>query len=171
MTPTLGIDIGGVIMDRANDKSDTSFFSQNYLQTTCNPGMFEAVKELVDIFGADNVWIVSKAGARTQARSLEWLAHHDFYKRTGFKFGNVKFCLERHEKAPICITLGITHFIDDKIEVMGYLESVSKRFCFGVSKYELDKYKGNTTLISKLCFIRTWPETVAAIKNTLPKSS
>ena len=31
----IGIDIGGVIIDRANDGTDTSFFSNNYLLRFC----------------------------------------------------------------------------------------------------------------------------------------
>jgi len=33
----LGVDIGGVIMDKANDSTDTSFFSENFLETTATP--------------------------------------------------------------------------------------------------------------------------------------
>ena len=38
MTEKLGVDIGGVIIDRANDRTDTSFFGGNYLETTAVPG-------------------------------------------------------------------------------------------------------------------------------------
>jgi hypothetical protein len=44
MVSTIGIDIGGVIIDRTNDKADTSFFGPNYLATTAVPAVFNALR-------------------------------------------------------------------------------------------------------------------------------
>lgn len=44
---TLGVDIGGVIINRVNDDTDTSFFGDNYLATTATPGVFWALAQLV----------------------------------------------------------------------------------------------------------------------------
>ncbi|MBA3679436.1 hypothetical protein H0W80_04625, partial [Candidatus Saccharibacteria bacterium] len=45
--PVLGVDVGGVIIDRVNDNTDTSFFGDNYLSTTAVSDVFEALAELV----------------------------------------------------------------------------------------------------------------------------
>jgi len=125
--PILGIDVGGVIIDKANDDTDTSFFSDNFLNTKCTPGMFNAVETLVARFKG-RAYIVSKCGPKIQQKTLRWLDHHHFYGRTGFRHGNTRFCLKREQKAPICAELGITHFIDDKLEVLSYLTTVSDRY-------------------------------------------
>lgn len=119
-----GVDIGGVIIDRANDKTDTSFFGPNYLRTTAVKGAFETLGRLSRGRFAGHIYLISTCGPQTQQRTREWLTHHDFYDRTGIPRGNVRFCLEKYQKAGICEDLEITHFVDDKLEVLGYLSEV-----------------------------------------------
>ncbi len=46
--------------------------------------------------------------------------------------GNLRFCLQRPQKADHCRELGITHFIDDRSDVLRHLEGiVPKRYLFG----------------------------------------
>jgi uncharacterized hydantoinase/oxoprolinase family protein len=62
----IGIDIGGVIL-KLTPKSDTSedtIFNENYLESKANEGCFDSVKKIVDKYGAENCFIVSKASAR-----------------------------------------------------------------------------------------------------------
>lgn len=127
---TLGVDIGGVIIDRVNDGTDTSFFTDNYLQTTALPGVFDALRQLVEKRFGDKIFLVSKCGQRVQNKTLHWLNHHRFYDFTGIGRNHVYFCRERHEKAGICEKIGITHFIDDRLEVLGNLTTVSTLYLF-----------------------------------------
>lgn len=120
----LGVDIGGVIIDRVNDGTDTSFFSRNYLKTTAVPGAFNALRQLVEKKFGDRVFLVSTCGERTQEKTLEWLEHHNFYDITGIKRDHVNFCLKRYEKVGICEKIGITHYIDDRLEVLSNLVTV-----------------------------------------------
>lgn len=122
----LGIDIGRVIIDGSSGTGDTSFFSGDttaMLRTPAVPGAFEAITRLVRLFDGQ-AWLVSKCGPRVQRRSLEWLRHHRFFERTGIAEGNVRFCLQRPEKALRCAELGITHFVDDKPDVIAAIEGV-----------------------------------------------
>ncbi|MEU4198269.1 hypothetical protein AB0E69_40680 [Kribbella sp. NPDC026611] len=121
----LGIDIGRVIIDGSSRPGDTSFFcgdTTTMLRTPAVPGAFEAITRLVPLF--ESAWLVSKCGPRIQQRSLEWLHHHRFFEQTGIPPGNVRFCLRRPEKAVHCAELGITHFIDDKPDVIAAIKSV-----------------------------------------------
>lgn len=78
------------------------------------------------------VWLVSKAGPRVQEKTRHWLRHHRFFERTGIAPENLRFCLERPQKAEHCKELGITHFIDDRPDVLDHLEGVVRhRFLFG----------------------------------------
>lgn len=133
--PRLGIDIGRVLIAPSDGSSDdTSFIGGTFadaLATPPYPGMFEYLPVIVQRFkGA--VWLVSKAGPRVQERTLQWLAHHRFHELTGIGMAHVRFCRERHQKADHCIDLGLTHFIDDRKDVLQHLEGlVEHRFLFG----------------------------------------
>lgn len=136
----LGVDVGGVIIDKVNDNTDTSFFGDNYLQTTATLGVFEALQRLVSERFGEHVHLVSKCGKRVQEKTLRWLDHHQFYERTGIGREHVYFCLERHEKAGICRRLGVTHFIDDRLEVLGSLQTVGNLYLFQPNPREVRRH-------------------------------
>jgi hypothetical protein len=125
----LGIDIGGVIIARAGREDDTSFSGENYLETPPVPGAFEAIRQVVDERFERRVFLISKAGPRVRAKTMRWLKHHRFFERTGVTPKHVHFCLERGDKARICQELGITHFVDDRLDVLLSLCGVH-RFLF-----------------------------------------
>jgi hypothetical protein len=133
----LGIDIGRVIITPGDDSADTSFLRgsvQDALDTPPYPGAFETIAQLVSRFEG-RVWLVSKAGPRTQEKTRLWLEHHQFYKDTGVGREQVRFCRQRHEKADHCRGLQITHFIDDRIQVLKYLRDlVPNLYLFGDQK-------------------------------------
>src|SRR5438046_7596997 len=79
-----------------------------------------------------NVWIVSKAGVRMENAARGWFEKERFFERTGMSADHLLFCRERMGKAPICQTLGITHFVDDRIHLMQILRyEVPRLFLFG----------------------------------------
>lgn len=131
----LGIDFGKVIISpTVNGVADTSFLGsslQAAMETPAAEGAFEAVKALVDCF-QDQVWIVSKCGPSVEKKSRAWLDHWNFYGRTGVSRDNLRFCRKRPDKAPICRSLGINHFIDDRLDVLRPMQGDVKRlFLFG----------------------------------------
>jgi len=124
----LGVDIGRVLIDDASHPSgdDTSFIrgtEDDVLETPQMAGAFDALTELCSVLDG-RVWLVSKCRARVQARTERWLEHHRFFPITGIDPSHVRFCIERADKAPICAELGITHFVDDRVDVLGYLVGV-----------------------------------------------
>jgi hypothetical protein len=133
--PVLGIDIGRVLI-MAGDQGgpDTSFLggsTEAAIHTPPYPGMFEVVPDLVSAF-AGRVWLVSKAFPKTQEKTRRWLAHHRFFERTGIPHCHLVFCLRREQKAQLCRDKGITHFIDDRMDVLGHMSAVvPHRFLFG----------------------------------------
>lgn len=126
MTKRIGIDFGGVIVqDRANRRTpneDTDLHKTSNEQHA-QADVFGAMRSIVDCFDGQ-VWIVSKAGPKMQTMTLNWLEQVNFYDRTLLPESNVRFCLEREEKADICRELDITDFIDDRIHVMQILRDV-----------------------------------------------
>jgi len=135
MKEALGIDIGGVIIARPGrlqpgGVSDTSFASDDYLETPEIPGAINAIRQLVEKRFGGSVFLVSKAGPRTRVKTMRWLKHQRFFERTGVKTKHVIFCSERSEKETICRRLDITHFIDDRVDVLIHLKSVPHRYLF-----------------------------------------
>lgn len=159
----LGIDIGRVLIapDAPNGRADTSFIGGSLEAALATPpyeGMFEAVPQLVQLFDRQ-VWLVSKAGPRMQEKTKQWLEHHLFFERTRIYPMNIRFCLERSQKAGHCRELGITHFIDDRPDVLRHLESiVPNRYLFGPQKPNAERTSGVTPVVS-------WPTALSALIN------
>lgn len=135
-TPRLGVDIGRVIIDGSSHPTgdDTAFFKggiENALRTPAMDGAFDAISLLVERFDG-RVWLVSKCGDRVQQRTRQWLAHHRFFEETSISPAHLRFCLQRPEKAVHCRDVGITHFIDDRADVLVALHGiVPHRYLFG----------------------------------------
>jgi hypothetical protein len=134
--PRLGIDIGRVIIDGSSHPGggDTAFFGGDeatMLATPEMPGAFASIARLFAVFGGQ-VWLVSKCGPRVQARTLRWLDGHDFYARTGLPTGQVRFCRARADKRLHCQQLGLTHFVDDRLDVHEAIRgTVDHQYLFG----------------------------------------
>jgi hypothetical protein len=124
----LGIDIGGVIISRSGEGADTQFFTSAYLETPPVPGAIEAISRLAHQRFDGRAHLVSKCGAAIAAKSREWLDAQKFFDRTGIPRENMHFCPTRQGKAPICERLGITHFVDDRADVLNWLTSVPHRY-------------------------------------------
>jgi hypothetical protein len=125
----LGVDIGGVLIDRVADGTDTSFFSARFLETPAVTDGFATLARLGRRFG-DGIHLVSKCGAATQEKTRRWLAHHRFTEITGVPMEHVHFCLTREAKAPICERLGVTCFVDDRYNVLSFMKTVPQRYLF-----------------------------------------
>jgi hypothetical protein len=137
LRPALGIDIGRVLMCPADDDGapDTSFLSlpdAQALEVPAAPCMWDVVPEIVDVFER-RVWLVSKAGARIEALTRRWLAHHRFFERVGMAPDAVRFCRRRPEKRDHALLLGLTHFVDDRVDVLQALRgAVPRLYLFGI---------------------------------------
>ncbi len=134
--PRLGVDFGRVIQGGAapSGGADTVFLDgglEEAMRTPATVGMFDVLPGLVERFDGQ-AWIISKCGERIQKRTLQWLDHHDFYRRTGLPVGNVRFCRKRADKAAHCAELNITHMIDDRADVhVALRELVPHLYLFG----------------------------------------
>jgi hypothetical protein len=132
--PILGVDIGRVIIE--GDGPDTSFVGGTEAEALRAPAMagaFESLTRLRERL-AGRVWLVSKCGPKIQARSRLWLDRHRFFQTTGIPYGQLRFCRDRKEKAPICEELGIGLFVDDRLDILESMRDiVQHRFQFGAS--------------------------------------
>ena len=127
--PVLGIDFGRTICDIGSGhvttgraEVDPHFFDWPFVD-----GAVEQIKSLVSLFGPRSMHIVSKCAPESEEPIKEWLTRKEFWKLTGMKPENIHFCRERHEKNPICCEFGITHFVDDRREVLYSMDNVRIR--------------------------------------------
>lgn len=149
----IGIDIGGVIISRSNDNTDTSFFGGNYLCTTPCEGAFESIKRMRQ--SGFIVYLVSKCGESIEKKTRHWLAHHDFYKEVGMPEENLRFCRTRPEKSGICREIEASYFIDDRLEVLSYLETVPNKFLLNSVPKEVRKFG---QYLAEVTVVQSWPE-------------
>jgi hypothetical protein len=128
----VGIDVGGVLIDSHADDAQEHFSGSNYVQTPAVADAHLAVKWLVQRFGRGRVLVISKCSERTARRTRNWLVHNGFVGDGMLDPKNVHYCRERAQKAPIAKLLELTHFIDDRADVLGYMDGiVSHRLLFG----------------------------------------
>jgi hypothetical protein len=156
----LGIDVGRVLISPGDDSApDTSFIGgtlEDALRTPPYPGMFEVIPRLVETFQR-RVWIISKCGPRVQEKTQRWLQHYRFFERTGIDEGNLRFCLRRSGKALHCAEIGITHFIDDRCDVLDAMRGIVPHlYLFGVQKEGCRGLAGLTPVV-------TWAEAARAL--------
>jgi hypothetical protein len=136
----LGIDIGNVIAHKVND------------QHVEVPGAFETINRLRPRF--DNVFVVSRVSEPGEKRSRAWLEKNNFYWKTGIPYDNVHYCRKRHEKGPICAVLKITHFIDDRPEVMFHLDPAINKIFFNPNLKDLEEWKSKIS--QPKWYLRNW---------------
>lgn len=131
----LGLDFGKVIIGAVqNGREDTSFLGTTFEEAMTTPPShhaFDATRQLVDRFSG-NVWIVSKCGPSVETKTKGWLKHWRLCQETGLDRAKVRFCRERRDKAKVCKQLGITHFVDDRLDVLEpMIGIVPNLFLFG----------------------------------------
>lgn len=121
----LGVDIGGVVIDRVSEDDESrTMGSTGYAGAATIDGALEAIGRLVRQRFHDRVWLISRCDEPRERVLSEWLERQNFFGSTGVPRRQVRFCRERHEKAIICKELGVTHFIDDRLEVLGHLVGI-----------------------------------------------
>lgn len=86
------------------------------------PDAFRVAKRIVTELDPNAV-IISRVNEKQKQRALEWFKKENVLEQLGIKPENVYWCEQRCEKAPIVDKLGLTHFIDDRPEVMNYLSN------------------------------------------------
>ncbi|MBP9855708.1 MAG: hypothetical protein KBC48_00150 [Candidatus Pacebacteria bacterium] len=139
----LGIDFGWTICKIINgrQKNLAAEMQPNFLENPFVDGAPEVIKELVEVIGAKNMHIVSKADLLSEIHIKDWLRVNGFWTLTGMipYDDHLHFCRERKEKAAICEKLGITHFIDDRLEVLYHLRSVPTRLALNPRREDPDE--------------------------------
>jgi hypothetical protein len=164
MERRIGIDIGRVIIAGDTPGGDTSFIGgsiDDVLRTPAVPGALDAVARLNTIFEG-RVWLVSKCARRVEERSRLWLGHHGFHELTGVAEDRLRFCRERPQKRDHALELQLTHFVDDRPDVLEHLAGVvPSLFLFGPQAGPAPP---------SATHVETWDAALAAIEASLSRA-
>ncbi len=114
----IGIDFGNVISGGVGFDDSDSFFGDNWINTPEIPDALASVEKLSH---AHELVIISKCGAKIQARTLGWMEEHRFHEITGIPLDKVLFVRKRQQKAPLAKELALDAFIDDRADVLSYM--------------------------------------------------
>jgi len=117
--PRIGIDIGGVLTREGDAWAKGARWSADWEA----PGAFDAVREIVRSFGPRNVFLVSKVqlGGPMHQQTERWLQEMGFFEKTGVLSTSVVFVSAVSGlagKGVVASRLGLSHFVDDKLEVL-----------------------------------------------------
>lgn len=158
----LGVDIGNVIIDhRMMDKKNKDNWQERYLASPPVEGVFESLKILSEQKFKNNIFLVSKCREDAEVLINIWFNKHDFFNKTGIKPENVFFCKERSEKEKICRENNITHFIDDRLEVLGHMINVVPNlYLFQPDENEVEEF---IHFLPKVNKVENWAEIIEKI--------
>ena len=92
------------------------------------PGSLENLRKIVRSNRFDKIYIVSRARMLTRFYFLARLWYLNFWHYTGISRHDIYFCRRDEKKADICKQLKISHFIDDRFEVLRHLTTVEKKY-------------------------------------------
>lgn len=143
---TLGIDYGGVICERHTDANGV------YQPIG---GAFEALVELREKRFSGNIVIISHASRPLQHNIFRWLVRNDFFRKTGIPSTQLHFCTARAMKAELCRRYHVTHFVDDRTEIMEYLLEVSLQELY-LFQPRADEIAGREHILAKVRQVDSW---------------
>ena len=147
----LGVDIGGVVIQRREVGE-----RGGNVRDRAMPGAFEVLAALASHFAA--IYLVSKAGPVGEARTRAWLQAVGFARLTGIDASRWRFVRERAHKAAVAAELGLTHFVDDRLEVLGALDPAIRRFLFRSSERGYERDAPLELVRRQVVVVRSWPE-------------
>lgn len=128
--------------------------------TTPLPNALNGLRKLVHSGGFDKIYVVSKVSFIGKYVALFNFWRFDFYNRTGIPRSNIYFCRHNRDKGIICEELGITDFVDDRLEVLNYLSSVEYLYAFDPRKREFKKYPD---ILKKATIVKSWDELISLL--------
>ncbi len=122
------------------------------------PGVKMSILSLRAEFFGDEVYLVSRVETDEGARKTDaFLQENGFYDL--INPANVHYCYKRHEKAPITRFLGISHFVDDRTEVLSYMDTVPYRYAFNPEPEQLNAFPPNGMYL-----VHTWEDVLLHIQ-------
>jgi hypothetical protein len=144
-TQVIGIDFGDTIFYKREDHSKIIFDNavRVILRMTDDP--------------YTTVHIISRVNEEQEARGIKWMAETGFLEQINLPREHVHFCRERKDKATIARALKVTHHIDDRPEVMAYMDVSIYKYLFRPNPDDLTAFY-NELRKHHVKVVKTWLE-------------
>ncbi|MBI4280731.1 hypothetical protein HY628_00875 [Candidatus Uhrbacteria bacterium] len=159
----LGIDFGGVIRRAtSDDESEETVDGWSFRKTPPVAGAFEGIRCLVqEVFGT-RIWIVSRCRSDVTRWIRVWFREKGFFAFTGVPPDHFLTCRERPHKAVLCRDLGLTDFVDNRLEVLLHMAGqVPHLYLFDPDTREMNLFSEASVSIRR---IEDWRSLVGAIR-------
>lgn len=159
----IGIDIGGCISTSVQETND--YLSDLFLKAPPVEGSFESIRELVKVFGGENIYIVSQASFPVALRKSEWFGYHKFFEKTGVPRENVIFLADSNQKSEACRMHHIRFFIDNRLEVLERIQTMipeMKGLLWLQTSDDYEQLSKGSDLKIKPC--KTWNDALKKLK-------
>jgi hypothetical protein len=138
----LALDLGHTIYDNPNKRPFQD--------------AFRVIRRLAqEVFGPENVYIVSRVTPEQEVRARRFIKSPEFQAEARLPIEQARFCLERHEKAPICIEIGATEMVDDRPEVLMHMPPGVRRILYNPTEQDLCNFAHE---LHSMEIVRNWIE-------------
>ena len=154
-TVKIGFDLGGTLVH--GDSHHNGSTSQKVFY----PRAIDVVRQCVEL--CKDAFIISKVNDKQRERALALLESSHFHEITGMPKENVFFCARRDQKGPIAEKLGINAFVDDRPEVMAYMDKKVYRILYDPILEDVIRWK-----VQYLPIARSWIEVSNLIFGSTP---
>lgn len=152
---------------RNRGTGEDTIFSRNFLNTPEVPGAKDGVAWAVRHFGADRVFFISKVRSPVvRSKTVRWLEHVEFWRRTNALPEHLTFCRDRPDKARIAAKLGLEAFVDDRLDVLTAMPDVPLRLCFDPAERDLAAL--DHLPVTGVTVVRTWADVITELARLLP---
>ena len=88
----------------------------------------------------NQIFIISRAGLVHRIFFYLRLLSLNFWNTTGIPKENLYFCWRNKDKALLCKKLKVTHFIDDRLQVLSYLQDVKNLYALNPTNKEINSH-------------------------------
>jgi hypothetical protein len=161
----LGLDFGGVVrqIDRTGEVEGI-VDGWSFLKTPPVPVAFSSIRILKEEIFQSNIWIVSRCGSRVADLSRIWLRQRQFSESTNVPRTHFLPCEERKDKVRTCQELGITDFVDNRLEVLSYMIGIIPHlYLFQPTSEEVELFPDALPDVHR---VENWPSLVRKIRSS-----
>jgi len=168
---TLGIELSGAISESPLFKSSSDKERRNLYTSAPLPGSIEAIAWLAGPYMFKReVWLISSLPENQHANARLWLAHQNFFNRTGLERWRLKFVANDAEKLRVVRSLKITHFIDPRLDALVGMSAMQHRCLFdqtGREEPKLDRIR-DTATGATIRVMRDWDDVLRYMMHAVP---
>jgi hypothetical protein len=162
MIESLGVDFGNVIIDHLGFGTTTEFFdSGDYNSIPPVPGAIEALSRLNQGRFRESIFVVYNATNVADQKIAGWLKFHNFCEKTGITKERVQRTTNGRDKSGICRKYNASCFVDDRLEVLGYLlGKVKLLYLFRPQSQEVEQHRLYLPYVQRAS---TWEELITLL--------